>query len=378
MRVLLTTDTIGGVWTYSVELARALAAHGVETTLATMGAPLNEGQRRLADALELDVRESRYKLEWMDQPWQDVAAAGQWLLALERQIKPDIVHLNGYAHGALRFDAPRLVVAHSCVCTWWRAVHGCEAPAAWNAYREAVAAGLRGADLVLAPTWAMLEALEGCHGQLPRIGVVPNGRDPRRFAPGRKESIVFAAGRVWDEAKNIAALEAVAPNLAWPVHVAGDQRHPVTGKTPRLRTHGLGSLGPEDMADWLGRASIYAHPARYEPFGLGVLEAALAGCALVLGDLPSLREVWDDVALFVEPDDHAGLQAAIARLIDHPTARRDLARRACQRALQLTPQRMALGYVRAYRHLAVEPGVQPASLDPLAIETPAIPRRYAS
>ncbi len=72
------------------------------------------------------------------------------------------------------------------------------------------------------------------------------------------------------------------------------------------------------MAGWLGRASIFALPARYEPFGLLPLEAALSGCALVLGDIPSLREVWGDAAWFVPPDDRDALTAAIGSLIASP------------------------------------------------------------
>src|SRR3954447_23043730 len=80
MRLLLTTDTVGGVWTYAVELARGLAPHGVEVLLATMGAPLTDAQRAdVAPLPHVRVAESRFKLEWMDDPWDDVAAAGRWL-----------------------------------------------------------------------------------------------------------------------------------------------------------------------------------------------------------------------------------------------------------------------------------------------------------
>ena len=73
------------------------------------------------------------------------------------------------------------------------------------------------------------------------------------------------------------------------------------------------------MADAYAAAAIYALPARYEPFGLSVLEAAQHGCALVLGDIDSLRENWDGAALFVDPDDAGALAASWARLAAHPT-----------------------------------------------------------
>ncbi|MEX0653125.1 MAG: glycosyltransferase family 4 protein [Phycisphaeraceae bacterium] len=351
MKVLMTTDTVGGVWTYAVELALSLRAEDVQVRLATMGAPINSVQRRQIDAFHLDVCESEYRLEWMADPWADVEAAGRWLLDMEAEFEPDVVHLNGYAHAALPFRAPTLVVAHSCVVSWWHAVHHAEPPDEWELYRRAVERGLQAADLVVAPTWAMLDAIERCYGSLPHVGVVSNGRDPRWFAPGRKEPFALAAGRVWDEAKNVTAVETAARGLPWPVYLAGETQHPVTGRVARQGLRPLGMLDPEAMAEWLGRASIFVHPARYEPFGLGVLEAALSGCALVLGDLQSLRELWDDAAVFVPPNDHEALRAAMARLMADDLARRDLARRACQRGLQLTPERMAAGYCRAYRQL---------------------------
>ncbi|MDQ2670137.1 MAG: glycosyltransferase family 4 protein, partial [Gemmatimonadota bacterium] len=65
-RVLLTTDTVGGVWTHALELARGLGARGVSVDLATMGAPLSDAQRAAAASLAgVTVHESAYRLEWM-------------------------------------------------------------------------------------------------------------------------------------------------------------------------------------------------------------------------------------------------------------------------------------------------------------------------
>jgi glycosyltransferase involved in cell wall biosynthesis len=89
-------------------------------------------------------------------------------------------------------------------------------------------------------------------------------------------------------------------------------------------------------------------PARYEPFGLSALEAGLAGCALVLGDVATLREVWGDAALFVAPDDAGQLAAALRTLAADDAYRADLGARARARALTYTPERMAAGYLDAY------------------------------
>ena len=125
----MTADTVGGVWTYALQLAHALGRHEVEVALATMGAPLAPEQweevRHVHDRQDgppLQVFESSFKLEWMDEPWQDIQRAGKWLLQLEEQVRPDVVHLNGYVHGALPWRAPTVMAGHSCVLSWWLAV----------------------------------------------------------------------------------------------------------------------------------------------------------------------------------------------------------------------------------------------------------------
>ncbi len=359
--VLMTADTVGGVWTYAVELAARLATSGTRTTLATMGEPLRPDQRSACSGIAgLRVFESAFRLEWMDDPWDDVARAGEWLLALEASEKPDVVHLNGYAHAGLPWLAPRLVVAHSCVLSWWTAVFGEHAPAKYDRYRLEVGRGLRFADAIVAPTCAMLQALRTSHGITRPGRVIPNGVDAVRLRPGSKEPLVLAAGRLWDAAKNLAVLEAAAPQLRWAVYAAGAGREPEepSGAPPALRY--LGRLSPGELHAWMARAAIYAFPARYEPFGLSVLEAALSGCALVLGDIPSLREVWSDAALYVAPGDVDALVAAIERLASEGELRQSMAIAARRRGLSFSASRMAASYLELYGELRARRAGSPA------------------
>jgi glycosyltransferase involved in cell wall biosynthesis len=215
-------------------------------------------------------------------------------------------------------------------------------------YASEVRRGLAEADLIVAPTRSMLDALRSHYGPLGMAAVVPNGRDPGLFRPAAKEPIVLGAGRFWDEAKNLVVLDRAARGLAWPVYVAGAPTHPQGVALPTRHVRPLGLLGPDILAEWMGRAAIYALPARYEPFGLSVLEAALSGCALVLGDLASLRETWDGAAVWVDPGNIGDLRAALARLVEDETHRREMSARARARASLFTPARMGDGYLRAY------------------------------
>jgi glycosyltransferase involved in cell wall biosynthesis len=352
--VLLTADTAGGVWTYTMELARALQAEGITPVVATLGPEPSVDQRSEASALGIALHGHTCRLPWMREPWDDLAAAGDWLLQLAAAEQPDIVHLSEPVLAALPWPVPTVAVGHSCVLSWWRAVLGESAPASWDRYREAMRRGFAAAGAVVAPSRAMLAALR-THYSVVGGAVVANGRSPERFTPGRKEAFAFTATRLWDAAKNVATLDAAAGGITWPVYAAGDPIPPAGGEEACCRhLRVLGRLDADELAAWLAHASIFALPARYEPFGLSVLEAALAGCALVLGDIPSLRERWDGAAIFVRPDDGATLRAALAALIADPSLRQLIAMRARRRALGLSPRRMALDYLEIYGRLLRE------------------------
>ena len=351
-RILMTADTVGGVWTFVLELAEALAGHGIEVVLATMAGQPSEAQRVQAAMIPgLSLFTSNFKLEWMDDPQRDVQESGRWLLDLEEQYKPDLVHLNSYGHGALGWRRPVILTAHSCVLSWWEAVRREPLPAHWNWYREVVTQAIHAVDILVAPSRAMLRGIELHYGRvLPNNRmVVANGRCAHRFRAVPKEPFVLTSGRLWDEAKNASAIARIAARLPWPVYMAGEER--LSGALP-ARFDGcrmLGRLGPTELAAWFGRTSIYALPARYEPFGLSALEAALSGCALVVGDIPSLREVWEDAAIFVPPDDSDRLESVLRELIADQELRERMARRAESRARVFNPERMARGYLEAYR-----------------------------
>jgi glycogen(starch) synthase len=231
------------------------------------------------------------------------------------------------------------------------------APPEWDRYTGAVMEGLSAADLVIAPSRGMLSMLEDEYGVSRPSRVIPNGRaivDRMSDSIPLKSDVVLGAGRLWDEAKNLAALAEIAPELKWRVVLAGDcgGREPYGAASSNVTC--LGRLDSAAMARWCARAAIYALPALYEPFGLSILEAAASGCALVLGDIPTLRENWSDAAVFVSPRDRRGLAAVLQSLIDDPVRRHGLAMAAMARARHFTAARMADAYVDAYRTVVTQ------------------------
>lgn len=354
--VLMTADTVGGVWTYALELSRGLAEYGVQVSLATMGdLPSPDQKLEALSVPNVQLLESNFKLEWMQDPWEDVRGASEWLLELEQRLRPDIVHLNSYCFGALPWKAPCVAVGHSCVLSWWRAVLEEECGAEWDRYRKEVTRGLRAATCVVTPSRTMLESLYRHYSPVPAGIVIPNGRSRDRFAPATKEPFILAAGRLWDKAKNIQLLDQVASDVRWPVRVAGEPHPPGFRQGARFgKLDKMGRLSPEALAEVYGRTSIYAAPAKYEPFGLSILEAALSGCVLALGDIPSLKEIWGSAAVYVDPNSPTALKRTLNNLIDSPLLRHNLAQRARRRALRYSLQRMTAAYLGLYQKLKTQ------------------------
>jgi glycosyltransferase involved in cell wall biosynthesis len=356
LHVLMTTDAVGGVFDHTVTLARALAEREIDVSIVILGPGPTADQRAALDSLApLSVHELGLKLEWMEDPWEDLDRAMAKLREIERELRPDVIHAGSYFCGRAGFVAPVVVVAHSCVYSWWHAVWGCEPPAEWQRYREMVRGGLSGADAVVAPSQTMLAQLREHYGALPKRSLtILNGVQlDQRVA--HKESFVLAAGRMWDPAKNLEALTAVAESLPRPVLIAGELPAPPAEdsfeSSPVSNARLLGRLPSGELARLRRRAPVFASPARYEPFGLSILEAAGDRCALVLGDIPSLRELWDGCAEFVEPDDHEALLATLRMLLAHPKHTERLGHKARARAERLTPEPMTSAYAGLYREL---------------------------
>jgi glycosyltransferase involved in cell wall biosynthesis len=191
----------------------------------------------------------------------------------------------------------------------------------------------------------MLGELQRHHGPMPGTRVVYPARVLTPMRGLEKEPWVLTAGRLSDEATNVEVLELAARSV--PVRVAGSGQ---ASGADRLAA-GLelvGPLGPEAMRVAMARAAIYAHPAVYEASGLLPLEAALQGCALVLSDLPTLREIWDGAAVFVPPRDGEAWATALRALRDEGPRRRRLGEAARARAGTLRPERQAEEMLRVY------------------------------
>lgn len=361
MHLLITADTVGGVWTYVRELVSGLCRRDVRVTLVSLGEMPSEKQTGWMDGLPgLDFRSTAFKLEWMQESASDLAASAEYLQSTIREVKPDLLHFNQYYYGALECDVPRLVVAHSDVVSWWHAVHGKEPQdSEWlRGYKQIVCRGLREATAVVAPSRWMLDQVER-HYIRPACGsVIYNGRTASLFDPHLpKDGYALSVGRVWDPGKQVLLLSFADSPM--PVRIVGPDRNPDSKVYPdgipapkkdNVRYHGLQS--EQQLCALFARADVYVATSRYEPFGLAPVEAALSRSAIVANDIATFRELWDDAALYFAVNDPKSLTEILNLLDKNVPLRREYAQRAYERARRwFTADRMVEKYLQIYRAL---------------------------
>ena len=360
MHVLMTADTLGGVWTYTRELVTQLSRQGTRITLVSFGQiPSAQQSEWLDDLPSVSYYPTAFRLEWMQDAQSDLEESARFLQSLITETKPDLLHFNQFYYGTLECEQPRLVVAHSDVVSWWVAVHGVEPPESdWiRQYRENVSRGLGGADLVIAPSRWMLEETHRYYGEFKSTAVVYNGRDPRLFgSKTAKDNYVISVGRLWDAGKQVALL--LRDDLPLPVVLVGSEQNPegaIASAKAMGRLANLQMIGPqpeEELSRLLARASIYVATSRYEPFGLAPLEAAMSGCPIVANDIESFHEVWGDDAIYFERNNPNSLALTIQELASNPLRRSEYGHRALLHACaQFNSEKMAENYVGHYRSL---------------------------
>ena len=360
MHVLITVDTVGGVWTYARELVTQLSRRGVSITLVSFGEIPTPAQTEWIEALsDVSFHPTAFRLEWMQDAQPDLEQSAELLKEIISEAKPDLLHFSQFYYGALDCDLPRIVVAHSDVVSWWVAVHGKEPPDNdWiREYRQNVERGWRAADLVIAPTAWMLSQGSRHYGQPRRQAVVYNGRDPKLFLSNEaKQGRAISVGRLWDAGKQPTLL--LRNDLPLETILVGTEQSPVgavasaqsAGNFPNLRM--LGPQTEAQLRQLFARASFYIVTSRYEPFGLAPLEAALSRCAIIANDLPSLREIWADAAIYFEANNPQDLLLTIQELASNTPQVREYADRAFERARSLfNSDRMAEEYLDLYRSL---------------------------
>ena len=170
------------------------------------------------------------------------------------------------------------------------------------------------------------------------VAVLPNGIDVGALpAAAAREKLILFAGRVVSDKGADSFVRACARALpvlpGWRAAMLGADRFGADSpETPYVRAlrrdaaaAGVVMTGWQPHAAVLAamaRAAIVVVPSRWpEPFGLTALEAMASGAALLCAPRGGLPEVTGDAAVGIDPDDPAGIAAAIVALAGDATLR---------------------------------------------------------
>jgi glycosyltransferase involved in cell wall biosynthesis len=214
-------------------------------------------------------------------------------------------------------------------------------------HRQGFAAAAKRARLVIAVSQFCADEVVA-HTAIPRdrIRVVANGvdREPATEEAVRKARSIYAiddapyvfwAG-TFQPRKNVRVLldaftrideKATVPHrlvLAGPAGWKPDDSDAQVADSLGDRVRLLGPVHREQLFPLFAGADLYACPSRHEGFGIPVLEAMAQGTPVVCSDIPALREVAGDAAIFVAPDDVDGWIDAITSLAGDAAAREAL------------------------------------------------------
>lgn len=186
-----------------------------------------------------------------------------------------------------------------------------------------------------------------------RVGVVHHGL-PERQAPilpqDQRDDLVVCVASAEARKNQMVLVKALAgytsPRLALVGYSPGDRGHLEKLRSLRAPLEIVPVASHVQVESWLSRAALFALPTLGEGFGFPVIEAMAAGTPLLLSDLPVMREVAGDAAVYLPPGDPKAWRKAIESLLANPTRREHLSALGLERVATFSLENCAKGLLR--------------------------------
>ena len=222
------------------------------------------------------------------------------------------------------------------------------------------------------------------HGAGQLADVVPGEPPPQtpdRFVlhvgtlePRKNLGVLLAAWRLLRQMKEDLPLLVLCGNYGWKTESIREEVE--DGERQGWIRH-LGYVSNDQLAALYGRASAVVFPSLYEGFGLPAVEALSAGTPLVCSDLPVLREVAGDAALFVPPDRPDLLARSLLQVLTDADLQKELIGRGKDRIRSFSWQRAARRTVETWYQAAgrVDPSSDGRRGDSSVAPAPSLDQR---
>ena len=184
-----------------------------------------------------------------------------------------------------------------------------------------------------------------------RITVVRHGVDQQLFALERSsgDPILLCVSTLHPHKNLDRLIRAYARKpRGLPLVIAGMQGFHA-GRLDRLitelklenRVQLTGWIPRDELYRLYARARAFIYPSTFEGFGMPVLEAMAAGVPVACSDIPPLREVADDAALFFDPVNEEAIERALDSISSDTSLRERLSAEGRARARQFTWEKAA-------------------------------------
>ena len=152
-----------------------------------------------------------------------------------------------------------------------------------------------------------------------------------KSAVRRRHRLVLAGKGAWDEAAIAAAIAEVPADS---------------------RVIQLGHVAAADLPGLYYGASAFCFPSLVEGFGIPPLEAMASGCPVLAADIPALREVLGDAAMFADPLSVDALRDGLERVLEDADLQSTLRERGARRAADFSWERTARETVSVFERIA--------------------------
>jgi glycosyltransferase involved in cell wall biosynthesis len=163
-----------------------------------------------------------------------------------------------------------------------------------------------------------------------KIAVIPNGIFVDTYIPQRKERKILTVSRLFEMKGIQFVIEAMKDIEGFEYVICGDgpYRPQLEDLVERMhlehKVKFRGHLKPEQLKQEYGSAAIFVLPSTSESFGLVLIEAMSAECAVITSNKTGCAEVVDDAALLVPPKDSEAIKNQLLTLINDPKRCREL------------------------------------------------------
>jgi len=177
-------------------------------------------------------------------------------------------------------------------------------------------------------------------GPIP-VDVIPNGIDVSHLTPRPKRRRILMTGRLLPRKGFQHVLDALRDvDTDVEVHIAGDgpMRADLEASAQSLPHpvvfHGWLKQDSPELKELYETSAVFCLPSKGENASVALLEAMLAGMALITSDATGCPETVGDAALLVPPGDVPALRRALRRLLDSEDERARLGEAARRRVLE--------------------------------------------